>query len=184
MDIFQIVFLAFVVIGLIGGILLYRSSCRRLGDSRRFFRVLSLWCFAIAALALLTMLSVVPDEYMPGAILLATGFLLLVAGISCIHGYAREYPNVVSGRCLRIAVIDSQPTPEFTFVLHGKRYHTLTDDGDLAKEVRCGDVRTIYASDGTHPHVRLSTKGSVGIGVFFLVFGIALTCVGLVLIVW
>jgi len=184
MDTFQIVFLAFVVVGIVGGMLLYRSSCRRLGDSRRFFRVLSLWCFAIAALALLAMLSVVPGDYMPGAVLLATGFLLLVAGISCIHGYAHEYPNVVSGRCLRVAVIDSQPTPEFTFVLHGKRYHTLTDDGDLTETVHRGDVRNIYASDGTHPHVRLSTRGSVGIGVFFLVFGIMLTCIGLLLIVW
>ena len=57
MDTFQIVFLAFVVVGIVGGMLLYRSSCRRLGDSRRFFRVLSLWCFAIAALALLAMSS-------------------------------------------------------------------------------------------------------------------------------
>ena len=184
MDFFQIIFLAFAAVGVVGGILFLRSSGKRLGDSRRFFRVLSLWCFLIALLAVLAIFSVIPGDYLPGSVLLATGFLLLVAGISCIHGYSREFPNVVSGKCLRITVIDSQPTPKFTFVLHGKRHHMLTDDGDLAEEIHRGDVRDIYASDGENPHIRLSTKGSRGIGIFFLVFGIILTSLGLLFILW
>ena len=65
-----------------------------------------------------------------------------------------------------------------------QRHHMLTDDGDLAEEIHRGDVRDIYASDGENPHIRLSTKGSRGIGIFFLVFGIILTSLGLLFILW